>query len=376
MGLEGFIDQATIDTLNQRLIEIRLVHFERTTKGSLLLDLIRVFQLKLATRNRDHLFALLTLANNADDPIFDPDYQEPFENIVRRYTTGFLRQGECYGLLKLVGLSEHSRPDRFPSWIPDWTRQPRSMAVGRFVFENLKCAAAGRTNPVACFDSASDVLIINGRSCGSINVMVSAMKSPDDKASQQQYLAQCEVEVRSVQHSPGSQELSEVLWRTLIANDDKMPLSKASAAYTMAFSYRRRLAESLEQPAAFDAVGSGQRATVAEEETDNNISGHTRFDPPRFDSSRFCYKSRFMDLTSHYSFAITNTGYACLVPNTSIAGDIICVFYGCKVPFVIRKSTIRHDNIYQLIGQCYVHGIMNGEVLADEQLVDEEIRLH
>lgn len=42
------------------------------------------------------------------------------------------------------------------------------------------------------------------------------------------------------------------------------------------------------------------------------------------------------------------------------AGDAIYVVAGSPVPFVIRAENGR----FRLVGDCYVHGIMNGEVLA------------
>ncbi len=50
--------------------------------------------------------------------------------------------------------------------------------------------------------------------------------------------------------------------------------------------------------------------------------------------------------------------------------------YGCEMPFVIRKSTIRQGNIYHYIGCRYVHGLMDEEALYDDELMDEEFRLH
>ena len=44
-------------------------------------------------------------------------------------------------------------------------------------------------------------------------------------------------------------------------------------------------------------------------------------------------------------------------------GDLICILFGCSVPVVLRKD--RNGSHYQFIGECYVHGTMNGEAIAD-----------
>ncbi|KAF9475910.1 hypothetical protein BDN70DRAFT_897796 [Pholiota conissans] len=60
------------------------------------------------------------------------------------------------------------------------------------------------------------------------------------------------------------------------------------------------------------------------------------------------------------SFAITSLGYLGLVPKAAKNGDLICVFQGGEVPFVLRP--IGNDQ-WELVGECYVHGIMEGEVV-------------
>jgi len=53
-------------------------------------------------------------------------------------------------------------------------------------------------------------------------------------------------------------------------------------------------------------------------------------------------------------------------------GDIICVLYGCSVPVVLREKEENGKKIWLLIGECYVHEIMDGEAVEDI-LEDEEV---
>lgn len=50
-------------------------------------------------------------------------------------------------------------------------------------------------------------------------------------------------------------------------------------------------------------------------------------------------------------------GYAGWVPCHAREGDQICVFLGSRYPFVVRGCA----EGFQLIGACYMHGIMEGE---------------
>jgi hypothetical protein len=55
-------------------------------------------------------------------------------------------------------------------------------------------------------------------------------------------------------------------------------------------------------------------------------------------------------------------GWIGLVPMATQVDDIICIFYGCSVPVVLR-SYDRTAGLFQLVGECYVHGMMDGEAM-------------
>jgi hypothetical protein len=44
-------------------------------------------------------------------------------------------------------------------------------------------------------------------------------------------------------------------------------------------------------------------------------------------------------------------------------GDEIVVLYGGRVPFVIRKNTERPGHSL-MVGECYIHKVMNGEAIS------------
>ncbi|PMD28931.1 hypothetical protein L207DRAFT_380461, partial [Hyaloscypha variabilis F] len=57
----------------------------------------------------------------------------------------------------------------------------------------------------------------------------------------------------------------------------------------------------------------------------------------------------------------TVQGYMGLAPSTAREGDLVCVLLGGDVPFILRPS----KSNYSLIGESYVHGIMDGEKIQD-----------
>ena len=53
-----------------------------------------------------------------------------------------------------------------------------------------------------------------------------------------------------------------------------------------------------------------------------------------------------------------------LVPAKAKKNDLICILAGCSVPVVLRRvdgDKLKGEVFYTLIGECYVHGMMDGE---------------
>jgi len=63
--------------------------------------------------------------------------------------------------------------------------------------------------------------------------------------------------------------------------------------------------------------------------------------------------------------AVSCGGYAAQVPLATQVGDLIFLPLGSPIPFIIRSSDSRRDH-FELIGECYVHGIMNGEAIGEK----------
>ncbi len=81
--------------------------------------------------------------------------------------------------------------------------------------------------------------------------------------------------------------------------------------------------------------------------------------------------------TANRRLCRTKTGYLGVVPMCARTGDDICVFSGADVPCTVRLRPgheVAKKRVYDLLGACYVAGIMHGE-LSKEDLVLEPIIL-
>jgi hypothetical protein len=59
-----------------------------------------------------------------------------------------------------------------------------------------------------------------------------------------------------------------------------------------------------------------------------------------------------------------------LAPEGVQDGDLICIIFGCSVPVALRKMVsdgMTGEHHYELVGDCYVHGMMDGEAFTMQQ---------
>ena len=58
--------------------------------------------------------------------------------------------------------------------------------------------------------------------------------------------------------------------------------------------------------------------------------------------------------------------YIVLGPRSCKEGDLVCILHGCSVPVLLRRG--RDGVHYTFIGECYVHGMMDGEAVMLKEL--------
>ena len=76
-------------------------------------------------------------------------------------------------------------------------------------------------------------------------------------------------------------------------------------------------------------------------------------------------------------FITTTKGRVGLAPADSKEGDVICVFLGSGTPYVLRPNAAGagKSSTFSFVGECYLHGIMNSEVLDMLERNDTELEL-
>jgi hypothetical protein len=128
----------------------------------------------------------------------------------------------------------------------------------------------------------------------------------------------------------------ESLWRTLVA--DRGP----NGSYAPVF-YRRACQYAFEQ--------SGVASAINTEQLLDSISLSMVKE----------FLRRVQEVVWNRQLIRTKRGDLGLAPEAAEKGDLVCILYGCSVPVVIRE--VERGN-HELIGECYVHGMMDGAALG------------
>ena len=96
---------------------------------------------------------------------------------------------------------------------------------------------------------------------------------------------------------------------------------------------------------------------IWKEVTDKTVSGWQQF---MIDAANACHNRKFFTTTSGF-FGLGPGA----MPEIEGSNDLYCaILLGASVPFILQKcSDTKNGDSYRLVGEAYVHGIMNGEAI-------------
>jgi hypothetical protein len=312
---------------------------------------------------RNRLFALLGISVDRENDGFKPDYSSPLETVVQSYGATFVRKCQVRELLQQGGIA--SRSYRFPSWIPDYTRENLQACLDTW---NTGYKAAPRSNVIPHLTSNPDELILRGWLIDSISSLSGFFT--ESTISMKDYFEGLEFMTQSLtRYSPRH----EVLYKVPVGDLDITEYPERSSQHRFSTGlFTSYLAIRKFQNSHFSLPNH-----ILEKDR-NAIEGfqasHLEKLSREFKMTASIFHSQFYREPGEYGrFCTTRRGFIRVVRPLAELGDLICIFSGVMVPFVLRKSCEK-DVVYRLIGQAYIHGIMYGEVFHDglECFIDEK----
>ncbi|KAJ4296624.1 hypothetical protein N0V90_006672 [Kalmusia sp. IMI 367209] len=284
----------------------------------------------LSSDNRDFVYALTGIAEDAGAKNLYPDYTKHVAKMYTEVAKCFLVEGR----LRTLWLCSHPRRlPGLPSWVPDWSSMWQS---DRRYFSSDSGYGSGSPIYVS-FSSRNDGMILHLE--GYLIDTVSATKPAFDMDQVLQRGGFLRAHLALQARFRAFWELQRgwgKVFQTCVT--DLEPVWGAD----LHFNYRRSTRKMRRE-----LYGALANAT--------DESGG-------FEASWRLPASRLDILYRHNGRRpfITKEGYLGLGPKDMRDGDVVVVVFGAEVPLVLRKAP---EGGYELVGEAYVNGIMDGEVL-------------
>lgn len=346
-----------------------------------LLELLDMFSYTRSSRPRDKLFSLQNLAanglgevslstHNSDDALFRPDYDSRQEVVVYRYAKGFVKMGNGLDLLYRAGRNKGSV---FCSWVPDFLDEHRcetTLSTWDVIGKEDNFCAGKRSSPsvvLASSGSTQGILVVRGnvvdevdgcsdaglslggyRMLRRMRQLTSHFVGDYPGASSKEGLAK----------PPGRSWADELTLKCLIGNAGGPRAMPRIATWYEVEEEEKTTAtpttSTMWQPGDLEEIvdlDMGQSAQAFERK--KTLEAKQRI-------MKFWNTSAaFIDRIPDAFFATTKNGYAGIVPGATQPGDRVFLPYGAKVPFIIRPLAGQPSAHHELVGECYIHGIMH-----------------
>ncbi|CZR59949.1 uncharacterized protein PAC_09844 [Phialocephala subalpina] len=384
---------------------IKAVHDPNVLPTIPLRDLLWRFRYRQASNPKDKVFGLLGMIKDFKNALrLDLDYAMTLTEIYTEVGLEILRE-DCsftfvnYSLISLVGhRGEPTNIENLPSWTTDWSVAAPSKArywCHRFRYDWFSCDGGRKMN--LTIDKKSSSLCLEGILVDTIT-KIGAPLVRDDTTEAYDAEDLCS----------DAQELCCVLreWLRLCPT----ALSHKTCIEDPVKDWEHQM--SLIVPEWSNTRGRGNISTFSNVD-EKYVTGETHVDafwhamlgglilhPDGGQPLRKCCRSDYALLAAmldtetwtnspglnlslqqwlkDQTFFMTRQGYIGTGPGTVRNGDQVWILFGSNVPFILRGITAQNragkDKLnedlsevqdFVKIGDCYVHGIMQGEILRD-----------
>lgn len=351
----------------------------------------------IASDPKDLLFAKYGLIGSKAVQLYSPDYTASVEQACTEFAWAYIKQENDLTILCYAGIPLNRRRSSFPTWLPDWGPSKPSYP--------LKCAwsnnatdwphwkASGDTQPVVQISNSGRVLQVEG-------ILVDAVDGV-------QFDPWCK---RDSEHQQGVQSKSrntafnthaetfEALFRTTVADTHRkeVPLASVQAEPTFGLMFAKAchecdlLLEGLKElPGAIPTapregasniekrwhgmrhleIGGIPLREIVQEAYQSYRNRGYELEKPRSDFTVWPgWEHSFGQAMYHRRLFTTTKGHFGIGPRTLYAGDQVCILKGCALPLVVRSR--EGGEHFQIVGECYIQGYMNGEALEDAETIE------
>jgi hypothetical protein len=329
-----------------------------------------------ATDPKDKVFAIQGISDAASDVSLLIDYNKEIYDVYLDTAHYLLNRGDLPKVLQLAGIGwprskiRCSRNGKdLPSWVPDWSvSHVAAMMAQRYVEPEDNYCASSRSEPQIYSGNTSDTIKLGGLHVGTIDSLGTILDFDNEPGRPWEASALTLTEKvlpwyaevhRLALTTPDTylngQPRTEALWRTLIGDRvmKQWPAPPIYGQYYRSSQNFIRFVEKYKPGLLSDTIPPG----FSVEEINNMALQSARYNVL---AGGVCQKRKF---------CITKEKYLAIVPPGTKQDDMICIIHGAQTPLILRRmcNNNREDktktDIYAFVGECYVHGMMKGEML-------------
>jgi hypothetical protein len=327
-----------------------------------LLELLRLTRKYNAADERDKVFALHGVVTNLSSISAAVDYSKSWEEVCTDVAVHELMQKRTLSILADAGICTYSKNPELPSWVADWSHDNERKTT---IETGASFSADGGSQPILSTSKDKKILTVRGfvfDTVAELNQVYVTREQidmdPRSEAAQRKKrleskrsIESCVELAKNAHQVPEGQNSEEVLWRTLCCDlTPNIPPRRAPESYAGGYKFLRRLQEVIKEDGSYGFT-------------------HQLYKDPEFWQKNLIPGSVFVNSVLKFTIArnmcVTTRGYLGRVPRGSEIGDKICILFGGSVPFVLRDN---HDGYFKFIGECYVHGIMDGEAVKGQEI--------
>lgn len=304
-----------------------------------------------ATDPRDKIYALLGLARGELDKVVVPEYSpsNSAEGVCIQFARHCINtQRSAVETLYHAGTSARGN---MPSWVPNWTTR----SVGCSLANVYNCS--GSTKPAIRLGNEPSSISVCGAVVSRLSTLArySILHKPEDIYRSAWSLGES---IRSHGSYLSGERIEDVVRRTLTCDY----LSDSTGFKRMGELFRRE-SEALANSCNVSELASSRKINWRE------VWKYARRKVKKIQIEKF--KREILSSSSYSRLGITDDYLMGVFPERTQVGDVIVIVLGATKLFVFRPV----GNAHILIGECYVHGIMDGELInIDEGTEAVEIK--
>jgi hypothetical protein len=313
-----------------------------------------------ATNPKDKIYGLLGLAGDVDQLNIIPEYARSVEEI---YTDVAGKILCCGGFDLLHQCNRNDQERNVPSWVPDW-RLGIALTLSNCAGFSKPYRSFGPLEPVLprIKPEDSNVLEIAGIKVDVVEAIGSALDKQNitgdansSLPNTYQFLSQIEnfcrrsASMADRVYGEPEQWLESAIWSIPVSDQESVPgASGARRRLTKAGEHRYRALVTAAK--AYNVMISKPEPTYLDIGAFWEVQCSER---PKYEPSVL-----ILDIMAGRKPFITKQGYVGVGPANMQSGDLVCIFLGSGLPFLIRPL---EEGRYILVGEAYVHGIVDGE---------------